>query len=178
MILVFEGPDMVGKTSIARALSAKTGTPYFKRSGETDAFARSPDPQTFFYNTLVYAGTFLADFLEQVRPAVIMDRSYPSERVYATVYGRETDEALHETLDQTYHRAGAGFVLCLRHSYEGLVDPDSGDRIRPDLMEVTHRLYEAWARWTRCPVLVLYTDDQDLPGQLAKIEQFMKECRQ
>jgi DNA helicase TIP49 (TBP-interacting protein) len=48
-VVIFEGPDMTGKTNIAIELSRKLKLGYFKNSNELSSFNKEPD---YFKNVL------------------------------------------------------------------------------------------------------------------------------
>lgn len=169
-LLVLEGPDMCGKTNIAAALRAKTGIPVFKNSGEWETDLRSPD---YFKNLLRFGGTFLLDFLAQVRPDAIFDRFYPSELVYSTLFDRDTDVGLIMKMDARFAELGGMIVICRRRSYVGQQD-DLHSYLDSEKLASLDRIYESFSKLTVCRTLTLWVDDEDLDRQIGEIENFMK----
>lgn len=178
-IIIFDGPDMCGKTAIAKELSRQTGIPYFKASSEHQTFLkdcenfrdwrREPD----FLQQLHHADPRMLDFLKQTGHSVIFDRAYPSEVVYSTLFHRQTDLDAIVELDKGYEELDAQFILCVRNSYDGIHDdlkPDMG----PDVLREQHELYMDFFKATRLRSMTLYTDDQDLPKQIASIRNFLE----
>ena len=100
---------MTGKSEISKELARRLGHAYFKNTDEWTTDLRTPE---YFKNILVYGGTFLTSFLEQVKPNVVLDRYYPSEWVYSRVFGRETDEVVLKKIDRKFAAAGGKIVIC------------------------------------------------------------------
>ena len=94
MIIVVEGPDGAGKTSLCRHLAERTGFPVYKPVG---------DPLTTGMSTLESQAhdRGAIDALVAARaPDLIMDRSFPSEWVYSLVFERQIDTNLIWALDR------------------------------------------------------------------------------
>lgn len=172
MIMLFEGPDRCGKTTIAKAVSKATRIPYYKSSGERKAFASRDNGADWFKNTLIYSGQYFADYLEQVNPHLIIDRGYPSERVYSKFFGRETIEDVHKRLDAAYNRCNVRIIVCRRKSYKGIKDDIRPDIINSESLERLDALYDEFTRWTTCPVHTLWVDDRDLLRQTTEVIEF------
>lgn len=170
MKIAFIGPDMTGKSNIAEELSAQTGIPVFKNSGEWKTKLDSPD---YFLNLLRFGGPFLMDFMKQTNASVILDRFYPCELVYADAFGRETDLAAISWMDENFSKSAGKFIVCLRRSYEGLVDDQYPDDLPTSMLEKLDNLYRAFVETTACDCLVLETDDMDLNNQTKKIKMFL-----
>ena len=165
VLLAFEGPDMCGKTEIARELSKRLSVPVFKNTGEWTTDLKSPD---YFKNLLVYGGTFLIDFIHQIRPDAILDRYYPSEWVYSRLFQRDTDESILRRIDEKFAEAGGKIVLFRRKSYNGIRD-DLHAYIDTELLEKLDSLYDSFGSWTKCPVLTVWVDDEDLEREVSEI---------
>jgi hypothetical protein len=165
MIVAFEGPDRCGKSQIATELASRCGYAYFKNSGEWNTDLRTPE---YFKNLLVYGGTFLTDFLCQVKPNVLLDRYYPSEWVYSRVFGRESDEKALKMIDTKFAEAGGRIVLCRRKSYDGIKD-DVYDYVDEGYLKRLDASYEDFLSWTVCPVLTLWVDDENLEREISEI---------
>ena len=170
MQLAFIGPDMTGKSNIAEALSSKLSVPVFKNSGEWKTKLESPD---YFLNLLRYGGPFLMDFIRQTSAPVILDRFYPCESIYAQAFNRETDDEVIDWMDESFAEAGGKFVLCVRKNFTGLVDDQYPDSLPTPVLQKLDKLYREFASRTKCDILVLETDDQNLNKQLKEIIVFL-----
>ena len=169
MLIAFEGPDRCGKSEIAAELSRQTGVPVFKNSGEWFTDLRDP---SYFKNLLVYGATFLADFMQQTKVSVIMDRNYASEWVYSKYFNRETDLEILRKVDEKFAAAGGRFVICRRKSYNGIRD-DLHDYIDSETLTGIDSLYEEFAKWTRCDVVTVWVDDEDLSREIKEIREWL-----
>jgi thymidylate kinase len=169
VLVAFEGPDMCGKTEIARELSRQLGVNVYKNSGEWTTDLKSPD---YFKNLLVFGGTFLIDFISQVRPQAILDRYYPSEWVYSRLFDRETDNDILRRIDEKFAESGGKIVLFRRKSYNGIQD-DLHSYIDEKLLMRLDALYEDFSKWTTCPVLTVWVDDEDLNREVSEIREWL-----
>ena len=150
-IIIMEGPDGCGKTEIGKVLSHTLLIPYFKVSSEKQNWRKGK-----FKEALEFDQTYISEFIEQVKPSVIIDRAWPSEFVYSKVFKRETNHAVLRRVDDKFAELGAVVVLCLRRNYEGArIDELVQWRHLHDL----HDGYLEFAEWTRCKTVTLYVDD-------------------
>lgn len=168
-ILFFVGPDMCGKTQIAQALSRVIDVPYFKATSEHASYLSGPNQ---FINQLRYADMRVFDMLKQTGHSVIFDRGYPCEFVYSKAFGRETDERVLALEDESYASLGAKVVICHRSSYEGIQD-DLDSNIKESKLQELHNLYQEFAAWTKCDVLNLNVDDEELEREVADVLKFI-----
>ena len=177
-IIIFDGPDMCGKTAIAKELSRRTGIPYFKASSEHETFLYDcgpNEPQSGlqngeFLNQLWYADPRTFDLLKQTGQSIIFDRAYPSEYVYSTLFHRKTDMQAIQFLDELYESLGAQLVICVRASYAGIHDdlkPDMG----PETLQKQHDLYMDFLKATRLDSVLLFTDDEDLEREIREVRE-------
>ena len=70
-IVIVCGPDMTGKTQIAKELAARLNVSYFKAASEHHAFMNDPDK---FVKDIRYADPRLVDFIAQTHASVVMNR--------------------------------------------------------------------------------------------------------
>lgn len=160
-----EGPDMCGKSEIARELANQLSAAYFKNSGEWGPDLRSSD---YFENLLLYGGTLMTDLLCQIRPHVVLDRYYPSEFVYSSVFGRKTNMQVLEKIDRSFAAAGGKHVICRRKSYEGIND-DLHSYVDSEMLRQLDVKYSDFTDWTKCPVMTLWVDDENLGREINEI---------
>lgn len=172
-IILCEGPDRVGKSEIALALAKKYGIPYIKNTSEWSAGLRNKD---YFVNTLRYAEPYFLSYLKQSGASVVLDRSYPSEQVYSEAFGRTTDHDALKFVDEEYAKLGAQIVICHRSSYEGIKDDLFPDDIEERKLQELDDLYTNFASKTKCKVLRLNVDDENLSRELEDISLFL-ECQ-
>lgn len=168
-VIVVVGPDMTGKTQIAKALARRTGLPYFKAKSEHDTYLNNADK---FVQQLKYADTRLVDFLKQTGAPVVMDRGWPCEYVYSRVLQRATDHEVLAQVDEEMAKLGAKVVVCVRKKYDGIVDDLDPKLDSKKLQELTDAYY-MFVAWTRCQCKVLEVDDEDLDREIEEILQWL-----
>jgi len=172
-IVFFVGPDMCGKTEISRALARMTDIPYFKASSEHDAFLSSRvAKRELFLNQLRYADPRVMDLLKQTGQSVIFDRGFPCEYAYSKVFNRETDTKMLAHLDEQWAKLDARIVLCCRNSYANVVD-DLDPTVKGETLQQIHDAYVDFATWTKCKLLKLQVDDEDLQRELDEVHYFI-----
>lgn len=162
-IILFEGPDGVGKTSIARGLSQATGIPYFKMNSEHDNWRKGK-----FREALEFDQTYLTQFLKQVRCSVIIDRAWPSEWVYSKVFKRETNHDILYQLDKEWADLGARIIIPWREDYS----KNREDELVPkDKLKSIHDAYFDFIDWTACDTIPVNVDhyQDDLGRELEYI---------
>jgi len=167
MIIILEGPDNSGKTTIAKELSRRSGISYYKFPKQNEAVQ-----QLETANITRYASTFFADFIQQVPVNVIMDRHYPTEMVYAKALGRPYDYEIIRYLDNQFAKANACIVICMKKSYEGFHD----DLIPDEYINSIIAEYQSFCDWSIVKnILFLDTTSENLQEQMMIIGQFLKE---
>lgn len=165
-IVIFIGADMTGKTQIAQALSARTGIPYWKFEGEWSAFKDDPER---FSRTVRYGDEYLTSFLRASGASVVKDRGYPCEWVYSRAMDRARDDEAVWHTDARYAALGADLVLCTRSSYAGVRDDMFPTELGPERLAQIDGLYKEFAEMTRCRLVRLIVDDEDLDRQLTEL---------
>lgn len=166
-IFLVEGPDQCGKSAIGQHLAKTLEIPYFKNSVDKDAFAK--DDINYFKNCMKYAEPFWLSYLEQSKSSVIMDRGYPSEYVYSSVFGRQTDKDLIFKLDQMYAKLKTFIIFCYRKDYSNWKDDFDPDRIDSSRLRALDAEYRSFFDSTFCRVIHLNVEDHDLGRQTKEI---------
>jgi len=164
-IIIVVGPDMTGKTQIAKALADRLGIAYFKASSEHQTYLTEPD---LFLNQLTYADPRTVDILRQTGLSLVMDRGYPCEWVYSMVLGRKTDVEMIYHMDKHYASLGARIVVCYRESYKGIVD-DIDPTLSGDKLERLDHAYKRFVTHSKCETMLLDVDDEDLKREIEDI---------
>ena len=165
-IIIFEGPDKVGKTEIAKEYASRLGLKYFKNGDEGKNFL---DSNSYYVNLLRYADPYFLSYLKQTETSIVLDRHFPSEWVYSIAFKRKTDmDALTRT-DEMLADMGAQIVICYRLSYQGREDDLFPDKINSSMLENLHNLYITFSEWTKCHVHFLNVDDEDLNREVLDV---------
>jgi hypothetical protein len=169
----FVGPDRCGKTEMARELSRVTGIPYFKATSEYTSFLSSRVTKNDkFLNQLRFADPRVYDLLKQTGYSVIFDRGFPCEYAYAKVFGRETDLMMLRHMDEAWASLGARVIFAQRSNYAGIKD-DLDPSIGEELLTSLHSAYEEFASWSKCRILRLNVDDENLARETEEIIDFL-----
>lgn len=165
-IIIVVGPDQCGKTQIARALSQQTGIPYWKFESEWSAFKDDP---ALFARTVRYGDEYLASYLKASGASLIKDRGYPCEWVYSRAFGRASDDEAVRRADEQFAALGTVIVWCTRSSYAGINDDMFPSDLGPEKLAQIDVLYGKFAELSRCRVIRLNVDDEDLARELTEI---------
>lgn len=163
------GPDRCGKTNIASALSQLLSIPVYKASNEHGNFLRA---QEKFLTSLCYADPARLDLIKQLRANVIFDRGYPCEAVYSQVFKRQTNYDMIYQLDSEYAVLGLKIILCTRKSFNGISD-DLNTKLKNNVLESISNKYQQFLSTSKCDVLTLYVDDENINRELEEINKFI-----
>lgn len=173
-LVIMVGPDMVGKTEISKELSRRLAVPYYKATSEHTSFLSSRvSKNDQFLNQLRFADPRVLDVLRQTGHSMVFDRGFPCEYAYSRVLDRETDLTMLKHLDEAYAKLGAVVVFCHRSSYEGIND-DLDPTIGQEQLDKLHAAYEDFSGWTKCKLLKLNVDDENLNREVNEIIEFMR----
>ena len=174
-VVFFVGPDMCGKTEIAKATAFALEVPYFKASSEHDSYLSSKvSRREAFLNQLRYADPRVFDVLKQSGHSLVFDRGFPCEYAYSRVFDRVTDTKMLQHMDEMWASIGAVIVLCTRSSYDGIID-DLDATIDADRLRQIDGAYQDFASWTKCRLLRLNVDDEDLGREVDDVLRFLME---
>jgi len=173
-IVLVVGVDMCGKTNIAKALAKSLNVPYFKASSERTSFAND---QSRFINDIRWADSARLDMLTQVMlqgyiSGMVFDRGHACQWVYSRMFERERDDDAVWKIDEQLANLSAVIVIPYRTTYDGIVD-DIDSTLRGEKLVKLGTLYDDFASLTKCPVLKLNVDDEDLNRELNDINDFL-----
>jgi thymidylate kinase len=158
-IIILEGIDMVGKTTICQAFSKATEIPSFKQIYKDKWFDHTVD--------LLYGEEARIQMLEQLHFSAIFDRSYPSEYAYGKAYERQILEEKIWDIDKRYARLGA-FIIYL-YKPERLWQKDKTNLIETGMYGRIDKYFKEFLDKTHCPFMYLDTSDQDIDRQVLEI---------
>lgn len=173
-IILFDGCEKTGKSTIARELSKQLNVPIFTSEVSHDRLKSSfKDGTDLFYEAFRIDQPFLLSFLRQTQYSVIQDRSYPSQYVYPLMYaknGRIFDEPLLKWTDKEYKKLNAKIILCLKKEF----NDEKDEIINNTDFKTIQQYYLQFSKWTECDCLILYTDNRDMESQMITIKEFIK----
>lgn len=148
---------------MGQELSRRTGVPYFKNKDEHKYFLDDPK---YFIHAIKYVDTYFTSYLESSGASVILDRAWPSEFVYSEALGRQTDYSVLRELDLRHAALGTTIVVAHRSDYSKVTD--TYDAVNKNIQKI-HDLYMEFAAWSKCKVLLLNVDDEDLDREVNAI---------
>lgn len=169
IVIVFEGPDKSGKSTIAQHFAERYNFNYYKNPRE-----RQQKLAGEIRYVAKYAGLWYADYIRQVPQRVIIDRHYISEWVYSHVEQRERDDAVLREIDKAFASIGAFIIICYRDDYTSFIDETTPTTMLPQLAEA-YKLFPHWSQVKN--ILFLNTTNELLDEQCEKIKAFIEERR-
>ena len=172
-IIIFDSEDGNGKTEIASALSRRLTVPYFKYEMEHQCDFGSPHEERFKL-CIQHAMPMLQSFMQQTQQSVIFDRAYPSEWVYAKYFNRSTCTMSLRRIDD-WHAAHNAKIIIPTRSIAIKTERDHAF-ITPSVKHGLAKLYREFAKWTKCDVLFLNVDDEDIVRELNDILVWLNAC--
>lgn len=162
MIIIFEGPDNSGKTTIAKATAEKLHIPYFKYSviNKKNFLLGSPD-------AILESSYYSLQLLAHAKTDIIIDRHYPSEYVYGQVVRKKRNLKMLKEIDKKMAEIkGHLIVICYKNKDNFKED----DFVHKKYYKALKNEYVKFAnKFTIANTLLLETSDEDLNSQLAKI---------
>lgn len=167
-VVILDGPDNCGKTNIGKELSRQTGITYFKNQDEHKYFLKDPE---YFVHAIRYVDTYFTSYLESSGASVILDRAWPSEWIYSKALGRKSDLGVLEELDRRHAVLGTHIIIPYRTDYSRF--KDDYDQVNDNIKKI-HDLYMDFSIWTKCKVLKMNVDDEDLDREVKEIREFIK----
>jgi len=166
MIIIFDGPDNCGKSTIAKALIKRLDAHSYFKIKQDKIHLNTYNPET-----LKTAHELQLDFFTQLAKQsnmnIVMDRFHPSEYVYGSLF-RKIDEEIFWHYDKLLAEAGVKIIIPIkpdRYLEDELWTNEQLIKIKEKFMEFADK--------TACPVLLLRTEDEDLEDQLNRINKFL-----
>lgn len=168
-VIIVDGPDRCGKSSISLKLSQTLNVPRFKNDRESMFFEKDPD---YFVHALKYGDPYFVSYLRQSGASIILDRSFPSEWVYSRAFNRQTNHDMLRMVDTMYASVGAKIVVPYRSSYDGIQD-NQFKSIDTKMLVKIDELYCDFLKWTSCKTLRLCVDGEDINAQIEQLLAFV-----
>lgn len=170
-IIIFEGVDGAGKTTIAKELSKKIKIPYFRHDVDRSIYFQNRIPNEMLF----FAHDRFTQFFEKTNYSLICDRGYPSTLVYNQVFGhRKLDENEFSKiieLDDRYSKLNAKIIICFK---ELNLSQFTDEYVMFKKTKAILNEYIIFQQWSNCKILPLDTTDEDLRSQLKMIIKFIR----
>jgi len=171
MLIIMDGCDNTGKSSIAQALSKAIGCPYLKFSNVSKDNINKDILSKININSSIYGLSILNSL---GNPNIIIDRQYPSEYAYGKIFRNTTfqdigfiDSYLSENFKQH-------LIIITEKSIN---TQKENDFVLCEHYDKLKEAYRDFAKRTSAKCIILDTTDQDLYRQLEKIFWHLDEQR-
>lgn len=166
-IIIFEGLDGTGKSTIAKKLAEELGLQYFKNHMEHKALEQEVD----CYKAMLYmqAPITLA-FLSQCsfkENGIILDRFTPSEFAYGHALRGGTDNKIIWEVDKKLAEFGAKIIYCYKYDTLPLNDFSLNE------CEAIKHYYDIYRKKTKISWLNLNTTSENISYQITEIVHFL-----
>jgi thymidylate kinase len=157
-IIIFEGHDKSGKTTIAKALSEHLDIPVFKAVRNKHWW----DPMV----NLLYFVEGVTQFLEQSKQSIILDRWVPSDYVYSTLFNRDISFRKIWEIDERLSKLDTTVIVCYKNEDAFIHDTEDELFINESQYQQMTDLYREYAKQSRLKFYFLNTSDEDLAKQI------------
>ena len=165
-IIILEGCDNTGKTQIGTELSNRIGYPYFKLKREQVWIQK--ENAACVQSAHAFQLQFFYEFARQIDFNVILDRFFPSEWVYGSLF-RKVDEDLIWDYDRKFAALNTHIVILTKD--DDKLDDELFDSSR---LKLINEKYKEFVNKSACKILYLKTDDEDLEREIKEITNFLK----
>lgn len=165
-VIIFEGTDFSGKSTIAKEFAKRLDIPYYKNSAE-----RVQKVQLQTKEMARVTAPIVIDLLKLLNAKIVLDRFIASEWVYAQVDGREYDPDVLKMLDHELAELNAITIICYKTSYVGYVDESTPEDRLPAIIAK----YREYAQWSEIKDIVfLDTTDCNTERQIADLIEILQ----
>lgn len=170
--VIFEGHDRCGKSTIAEALAKRLGTEVFMTNSkecflERGALSGSSDNLARFNYMLA---CYVRDIHKSLSKPIVIYRSFMSERVYAWLLNRGTNEFLNRMTDNVFAGMGAVIILCENTKQQTFNDDFQSD----EMVIKSAKLYNKFKYSTKCDIMLLDTSEQTVELYVDRIIEYLK----
>ena len=161
MIIIFEGHDTSGKSSIAKALSEKINVPIFKV--KRDKYWWDP------IINLLYMTEGITQFIEMTKCSVIIDRWHPSDYMYSKLFDRDVSYRKIADIDDRLAQQHALIIYCYKDQEVFIDDKEDADFVNKSMYTRMTTLYREYEKISKCRSLWINTSNKNLEEQLKVI---------
>jgi len=165
-IIIFDGVDNSGKTTIAKELSSRLGIPYFSYKRPDDLTDKNVSDANMLALDYIYR------LLDSIDASIIIDRAHPSEYVYGPLL-RGTPIGHTKMIDKLAAKIGAKIIICSKEK----LTAKTNERLTESQLKSADMGFKYFIEETVCETLELDTTDEDLNSQLRKIVDFIIDDR-
>ena len=169
MVIIFEGHDKSGKTTIAKRLSEELGIPTFKVQRDKYNWDRK--------HNLHYGTEQITQFIEQTKSPVIIDRFHGSDYMYDRLFDRELQDAKVFELDTRLAELGTVIILCYKNEEQYEVDEEDKEFVDPSMYTDMTMHYRNFLMKGKCKFIVLNTSSMDIEEQIRELKNQLEEVQ-
>jgi len=162
-IIILEGHDMAGKTSIIKELSKHFCLPIFDLVKNMKQWDHLVD--------LFYGVETSVQMFEQIGCSAIIDRFYPSEYAYSQALGRYTHLDKIFEFDERMSKLNTFIIFCYKDK-EHHQDDDQHFIETSKYDELTQKYIE-FKNHSKCKTLLINTSNENIEEQLKTIINFV-----
>lgn len=161
-VIVFEGPDRTGKSTIADVIAKHYGTEVFMTNSrqcflsDDQLIDNSSNLAEFNLSLVKYLSSMKRS--GQLKKNVVIYRSFMSERVYSDLLDRKTSECCNRICDWILRRMDATIILCDNKVEKNFKD----DILDDDQVLLSKQLYQEQIPLTMTDILQIDTTDHDI----------------
>lgn len=168
-VIIFEGPDRVGKTTVAEALAKKLDTEVFMTNSRACFTNKSINDSSaiayFNYTIASYVNGLIENGLAE-KPIIIY-RSFLSEMVYSLLLERSTNAELNYKTDELFCNMDATIVYMENDQTENFLDDTMDDKL---ILE-SKKLYNMFLKQITTPYIKINTTEQNVEKYVDEIIQ-------
>jgi thymidylate kinase len=172
-VIIFEGHDRAGKSTIAEAVAKELGTEVFMTNSkeafiDKGMFGRDSSPVSSF-------NLMIAEFIQKLLKTgmaskpIIVYRSFLSEVVYSHLLGRITHHYENFKADKVFSDCNATIVYCYNSETKQFHDEQLDDIMIKKSIE----LYEHYKNVLKTDVLEIDTKDHDVERYVKQIVNYI-----
>ncbi len=182
VLVIFEGADYAGKTTYATKLSHMLGIPRLSNRCEVQDWQASihgerdvmlPQVDTFHATLAIAYSAVKQDLSTWGTMSVVMDRGYPTDHIYRSLWGLDSSTLALWLLDGIYADLGFRIVYCQRRDYNNVGYADQMVELKR--IEALKDAYGQFLLLTKCPWMTATVEDASVDEQLAKIVNWLSE---
>lgn len=172
MIIIFEGFEKVGKTTIAKKLASEISVPYFKNPNELQNTLFEKEQIDFEVQTK-HDWRYMIEFLKQTKNSAIFDRSFISEFAYGKIfrsknYEKNNVEKFIKHYDDELGKINSFLIYCFKNH-----NNEEDDIINKSFATNIDCLYRQYIEQTKIRTIIINTEDHNIERQIKMIRSKM-----
>lgn len=173
-VIIFEGHDRCGKTTIANAVAKRLKTEVFMTNSkecftEKGIFDKdSSNIALFNYSIALYISALKLS--KKIDKPIIIYRSFLSEMVYSRLLERKTNKKYNDLTESVFATLNATIILCKNSTSFTFNDELLGD----DLINKSIVLYDELKNIVDVDILEIDTSDHDIEKYVDQIISYVK----